>query len=69
MKRLRLLMGLTLILSPGIQGAVIQHDAGHLILDHSPRRIAALNWTQAEMLLSLGISPVGVTSVQGYRQW
>ena len=69
MKRLWLLMGLTLILSPVVQGTVIQHDAGHLILDHSPRRIAALNWTQAEMLLSLGVSPVGVTSIKGYRQW
>lgn len=34
-----------------------------------PQKIAALNWTQAEMLLTLGITPAGVTSIKGYQQW
>ena len=35
----------------------------------APRKIAALNWTQAEMLLTLGVVPSGVTSVKGYKEW
>ncbi|WP_461534777.1 ABC transporter substrate-binding protein [Spongorhabdus nitratireducens] len=34
-----------------------------------PERIAALNWTQAEFLLTLGITPAGVTTIKGYRRW
>lgn len=32
-------------------------------------RVVALNWSATEMLLSLGIEPVGVTETQGYRKW
>jgi ABC-type Fe3+-hydroxamate transport system substrate-binding protein len=32
-------------------------------------RVVALNWSAAEMLLSLGIEPVAVTSKNGYRRW
>jgi len=32
-------------------------------------RVVALNWSAAEMLLSLGIKPVAVTSKNGYRKW
>ncbi|WP_067518665.1 iron-siderophore ABC transporter substrate-binding protein [Endozoicomonas ascidiicola] len=34
-----------------------------------PHKIAALNWTQAEMLLTLGVVPAGVTSIKGYKEW
>ncbi|MGI9280126.1 MAG: ABC transporter substrate-binding protein [Endozoicomonas sp.] len=34
-----------------------------------PEKIAALNWTQAEMLLTLGVVPAGVTSIKSYRKW
>lgn len=47
----------------------ISHDAGKTILLKKPERIIALNWTQAEILLTLGITPVGVTSIQGYKKW
>ena len=32
-------------------------------------RVVALNWSAAEMLLSLGIKPVAMTSKNGYRKW
>ena len=32
-------------------------------------KVVALNWSAAEMLLSLGIQPQAVTSRNGYRQW
>lgn len=38
------------------------------ILVEQPR-VVALNWTAAEMLLSLGIKPVAMTSKNGYRTW
>ncbi|WP_062265342.1 iron-siderophore ABC transporter substrate-binding protein [Endozoicomonas arenosclerae] len=38
-------------------------------LPEAPEKIVALNWTQAEMLLTLGIKPAGVTSIKGYRKW
>ena len=47
----------------------IKHDAGTTRLLKKPEKIVALNWTQAEILLTLGITPVGVTSIQGYRKW
>jgi len=37
-------------------------------LINTPRTVA-LNWSAAEMLLSLGIKPVGLTSINGYRKW
>jgi iron complex transport system substrate-binding protein len=33
------------------------------------RRVAALDWTLAEMVLSLGLDVVAVTEVEGYRRW
>lgn len=36
---------------------------------NQPIRVVALNWSAIEMLLSLGIEPVGVTQGKGYRQW
>lgn len=35
----------------------------------SQPRVVALNWTAAEMLLSLGIKPVAMTAKNGYRKW
>jgi ABC-type Fe3+-hydroxamate transport system substrate-binding protein len=34
-----------------------------------PTRIACLEWTSAEMALSLGIEPVAVADIKGYRDW
>ena len=33
------------------------HDYGQVTLASHPQKIAALNWTQTEFLLSLGITP------------
>lgn len=34
-----------------------------------PQRVVALNWSAAEMLLTLGVEPVGLTSINGYKRW
>ncbi|CDT04968.1 ABC-type Fe3+-hydroxamate transport system, periplasmic component [Vibrio coralliirubri] len=38
-------------------------------LNQPAKRVVALNWSAAEMLLSLGIKPVGITEGRGYRKW
>lgn len=47
----------------------VQHDAGQATFQQTPQRIVALTWTHAEILLTLGVTPVGVATVSGYRTW
>lgn len=64
--RLHAAFTLLLLLSTAVQSAgASSFDSGEKI----PDEIAALNWTQAEMLLTLGITPEGVTSIKGYKEW
>lgn len=51
------------------QEIVIQHDAGESVFVETPQRIVALTWSHAEILLTLGVTPVGVATVSGYRKW
>ncbi|MEE1756647.1 ABC transporter substrate-binding protein [Streptomyces sp. SP18CS02] len=51
-------------------GAVtVSHLKGSTTLDKPASRIVALEWTYAEDLLALGVSPTGVADVKGYDQW
>ncbi|QPB24091.1 ABC transporter substrate-binding protein [Rhizobium sp. 007] len=34
-----------------------------------PRRIVCLEWTSAEMFMSLGVQPLAVADLKGYRDW
>ncbi|TCU03626.1 ABC transporter substrate-binding protein [Rhizobium sullae] len=34
-----------------------------------PRRIVCLEWTSAEMFISLGVPPLAVADLKGYRDW
>ncbi|CDZ70539.1 Iron(3+)-hydroxamate-binding protein FhuD [Neorhizobium galegae bv. orientalis] len=34
-----------------------------------PRRVACLEWTAAGMVMSLGLAPIAVGDLKGYRQW
>ncbi|GAA1283948.1 iron-siderophore ABC transporter substrate-binding protein [Saccharothrix xinjiangensis] len=38
-------------------------------LDAPARKVVALEWAEAEMVASLGLMPVGVADVAGYRAW
>jgi ferric hydroxamate transport system substrate-binding protein len=38
-------------------------------LARGPARIVCLEWTSAEMLISLGMHPVAVADTRGYRDW
>lgn len=34
-----------------------------------PKRVIAIDWATTETLLSLGITPVGMADMEGYKQW
>jgi len=48
---------------------VIQHALGETTITGTPQRIVALEWTYVEDLLALGIQPVGVADIAGYKTW
>ena len=58
-----------LLLAFHAQAIVIQDDMGTSEFSEPPQRIVALTWSHAEILLTLGITPVGVATVPGYRKW
>ncbi|EHD20501.1 MULTISPECIES: Fe(3+)-hydroxamate ABC transporter substrate-binding protein FhuD [Brenneria] len=60
--RRRLLTALAL--SPLLYSA-----AGRAAAYPDPRRIVALEWRQVEMLMALGIAPMGVADIHNYRLW
>ncbi|MDR8526110.1 iron-siderophore ABC transporter substrate-binding protein [Shewanella fidelis] len=35
----------------------------------TPKRVAALNWDIAEQVLALGVTPVAMPDIAGYREW
>lgn len=63
--RLHAAFTLLFLLSTALSAGASSLDSGEKI----PDKIAVLNWTQAEMLLTLGMTPVGVTSINGYKEW
>lgn len=47
----------------------IRHAKGTTTLDAPARRVVALEWTYAEDLMALGVTPTGVADIKGYEQW
>ncbi|WP_432459634.1 MULTISPECIES: ABC transporter substrate-binding protein [unclassified Agarivorans] len=69
-RQLKCLLVLGALLSSSSQAAPVQLCLASCIhLNHSAQRVVALNWSAAEMLLSLGVTPVGLTQNAGYRKW
>ncbi len=56
-------------LSDALASITITDDVGSTTFHKKPQRIVALTWSQAEILLTLGVTPVGVATVPGYRKW
>lgn len=54
--------------SPGAGERVIEHSGGTTRLSGDPRRVVALEWSIVEHALALGVQPVGVADVEGYRE-
>jgi len=47
----------------------VTHDGGDTTLTQEPKRIAALEWHLVEDLLVLGIQPVAIADVEGFKTW
>lgn len=60
---------LLLCASTSLLAVSVEHDGGSTEFKDTPQRIVALTWSQAEILLTLGVTPVGVATVPGYRKW
>lgn len=51
-------------------GAItVSHLKGPTALKEPAKKVVALEWTYAEDLLALGVSPAGVADIKGYDQW
>lgn len=47
----------------------VTDSRGQHTLTHIPKRVAAMNWDIAEQVLSLGVTPVAMPNIAGYRAW
>lgn len=47
----------------------VTHAGGETTLEQQPRRIVALEWHLVEDLLVMGIQPVAIADVEGFKTW
>lgn len=47
----------------------VEHAGGETVLEQEPTRIVALEWSLVEDLLVLGIQPVAIADVEGFKTW
>ncbi|MDF2668009.1 MAG: periplasmic binding protein [Paenibacillus sp.] len=47
----------------------IKHAGGTTELKTTPKKVVALEWVYAEDVLALGVQPVGVADITGYKSW
>ncbi|KNF08995.1 hypothetical protein CLPU_4c00410 [Gottschalkia purinilytica] len=47
----------------------IEHEAGTTVLESPAKRVVVLEWIYGENLLSLGVQPVGMTDIPGFKEW
>ena len=70
LRRLSAILVLTLVAGFTLaQPIQLEHAAGTTELDEPATRVIALEWTYAEDLLAVGVQPVGVADIAGYRTW
>jgi iron complex transport system substrate-binding protein len=49
--------------------SVVDHTGKRITLDRPAQRVVSLDWTSAEIVLALGVAPVGVGDRDTYRRW
>ncbi|ABC28258.1 ABC-type Fe3+-citrate transport system, periplasmic component [Hahella chejuensis KCTC 2396] len=60
---------LTFIASASAQAITVTDSRGEHEFAQTPQRVIALNWSMAENLVELGVTPTGVADIKGYREW
>lgn len=64
------LSALLLAAAPALAGPLsITDSQGTQEFETAPKQVVVANWGLAEVLLDLGITPVGVADINGYRKW
>ncbi|REG83664.1 ABC transporter substrate-binding protein [Marinomonas pollencensis] len=57
------------LLFSGIAAAEQAHELTDSDFTTPPKRIISIEWATTETLLSLGVTPVGMADMDGYKQW
>lgn len=47
----------------------IKHPLGTTVIKGTPKRVVALEWSHVEHLLAVGVQPVGIADIKGYKTW
>ncbi|MFD1739223.1 ABC transporter substrate-binding protein [Bacillus salitolerans] len=47
----------------------VEHVLGTATFEEAPKKVVVLEWVYAENLLALGVQPVGVADIEGYKAW
>jgi iron complex transport system substrate-binding protein len=46
-----------------------QNNALNTSLSETPKRVAALSWELVESVIELGVTPIAISDIKGYREW
>ncbi|WP_076413404.1 iron-siderophore ABC transporter substrate-binding protein [Shewanella sp. UCD-KL12] len=60
---------LSLLSHSSFASITVEDSRGQQQLTEIPTRVAALNWDVAEQVLALGITPIAMPDIDGYREW
>ena len=60
---------MSIVFSCVVSGMEIQHELGIAKFDQPPTRVIALNWGVTETMLALGVNPIGIADIEGYKTW
>jgi len=52
-----------------VEPVTVKDAFGEVTFEKVPEKIVALEWVYVENLLALGIQPVGVADIEGYKAW
>lgn len=48
---------------------VVKHVGGEAKIKGTPKRIVAIEWSNIEYVLALGVQPVGAADIAGFKKW
>lgn len=58
-----------LICTFGANAQSFEHEMGQVEFTTPPSKVVTLDWVSTEHVLALGVTPVGVADVEGYKTW
>lgn len=47
----------------------IEHAMGTVQIPVEPKRVVAIEWSSVEDVLALGVTPIGVADIEGFKKW